>query len=85
MGKVEETLAEGLSKLAHAIRRSTAAYIAMNMTPSDGTMDDWEEHADRVAAWIGGTALAKEQAAVEERGEASIGSPGVPWSERDQA
>lgn len=47
---------QGLSQLAHAIRRSMAAYVAMSLTPADGTMEDWEETFDRVAAKIRGHA-----------------------------
>lgn len=85
MAKVEETLGEGLSKLAHAIRRSAAAYIAVQLTPASGTLEDWEETADHVAAWIGGNALVAEQAYIEEHGVGTAASPGVAWADRDQA
>lgn len=85
MAKTEEVLAEGLSKIAHAIRRSTAAYVAMQMTPSDGSLDDWEDTADRVALWIGGNAAAREQAKIEEAAGEPPVSVGVRWQDRDQA
>lgn len=53
---------EGFSKLAHAIRRSTALHVAMQITPPEGTVEDLLATADRLAAWIGGKAAAGEHA-----------------------
>lgn len=48
---------EGLASLAHAIRRSTALYVAAAYVcePSD-SIDTLEQTADRLARWIGGQA-----------------------------
>ena len=51
-----KVIEEGLTKVAHAIRRSTALYVAM-MTLPEGTTDDvLFARADKMAAWIGGRA-----------------------------
>lgn len=47
---------QGMSKLAHAIRRSTALHVAMNITPPESTVDDLLDTADRLADWIKGSA-----------------------------
>lgn len=51
---------DGLSKVAHAIRRSTALTVAMNMTPPESSIDDMLDLADRLAAWLGGSAAQQE-------------------------
>lgn len=53
-------VAEGLSKVAHAIRRSMALYVAMNILPPESTVDDLKTQAEDLAGWIGGKALATE-------------------------
>lgn len=54
----------GLGKLAHAIRRSTSLYVAMSITPPEGTIDDLLANADRLATWTAGTAEATDAARV---------------------
>ncbi len=78
MAKEEQQAYSGLSQLAHAIRRSTAAYVAVQLTPADGTMDDWEATADRVAGWIKGSAGAEQEQPREPRP-----SLGVRFDDRD--
>ena len=43
---------EGLSRLAHALRRSTALHVAAQITPAGSTVDDLLSTADTLAAWI---------------------------------
>lgn len=47
---------EGLSKVAHAIRRSTALTVAMNITPPESSIDEMLHTADRLAEWLRGSA-----------------------------
>ena len=57
--------AEGMANLAHAIRRSTALYVAMSITPPEASVDDMLATADRLATWVGGKAAAAHPAPVE--------------------
>lgn len=50
--------AEGLANLANSVRRSTALYVAMSITPADGTVDELLSTADRLALWLRGSAPA---------------------------
>lgn len=72
---------EGLASLAHAIRRSTALYVAMNMTPPEEGMTGLFDRADACAEWIAGRAGAVYE---EERSTGSKPPLGVPFGERDQ-
>lgn len=81
MAKGDENVSEtGLSNLAHAIRRSTAVYVAMSITPPESAIEDMLANADVIAAWIGGKAAQKEAEQTEEPGKAPLG---VPFGERD--
>lgn len=72
----EQRAAEaGLSKLAHAIRRSTALHVAMNITPPESSVEDMLKTADRLARWIGGQALEGEASA---EGATTLGQPWPP-------
>lgn len=71
---------EGLSQLAHAIRRSMAAYIAMNMTPEGSAVEDMLANGDKIAQWIGGEALAHDQ---ERRAQPKPGPLGHRFEDRD--
>jgi phosphosulfolactate phosphohydrolase-like enzyme len=55
-GQARHVATDGLANLAHAIRRSTAVYVAMSMTPEGSSVEDMLRTADRVAAWINGRA-----------------------------
>lgn len=55
-GPVQQTGVNGMTKLAHAIRRSTALYVAMSITPEDGSIEDLLANATRLAAWVRGEA-----------------------------
>lgn len=85
MAKGDENVSEtGLSNLAHAIRRSTALYVAMQITPPDSSVDDMLDNADRLAAWVGGRA-AQREAEMEEKEGGPAPTLGVSWHDRDQA
>lgn len=43
---------EGMARIAHALRRSTALYVAMQITPAESSVDEMLMTADRLAAWI---------------------------------
>lgn len=60
MANEARIVAEGLSKVAHAIRRSTALYVAMSILPPESSIDDLKVQAEDLAQWIGGKALASE-------------------------
>lgn len=47
---------QGLANLAHSLRRSTALYVAMNITPPEGTVEELLSTADRLAHWLRGSA-----------------------------
>lgn len=47
---------DGLANVAHAIRRSTALYIAAITLPAESTQDELLERATAYAAWLRGTA-----------------------------
>lgn len=54
----QHVAAEGMSNLAHAIRRSMALYVAMSITPPEEGEQGMLARADRMAAWINGRAAA---------------------------
>lgn len=60
MARVEAEAYDGLSKVAHAIRRSSALTVAMQMTPPESSVEEMLELADRLAVWIGGDAARQE-------------------------
>lgn len=78
MAKPEQVVYDGLAQVAHAIRRSTALYVAMSILPPDSTVDDLKEQADDLAQWIRGKA-----AEPEGEDQSSRPSLGIPWHERD--
>lgn len=41
-----------MARLAHAMRRSTALYVAAQVTSPEDTIDDLLVVADRLAEWI---------------------------------
>lgn len=77
MARPEREGYDGLSKIAHAIRRVGALYVAMSILPPESTTQDLKDTADDLAKWIGGNAQAQEDQAP------GGGSLGVPWHERD--
>lgn len=68
---------EGLSKVAHAIRRSAALFVAAAyVVPPDASIEDLKDQAEDLAKWIGGKAA---EAEAEQDGRPS-GSPlGQQW------
>lgn len=76
--KDAERIYEGLSKVAHAIRRSTALEVAMQILPPEATVIDLKAQAEGLATWIGGQAQQAEQAAEEHRDPAPLGEPWPP-------
>lgn len=80
MPRPGEEAYDGLSQVAHAIRRSTALTVAMSILPQDATVEDLKEQAEDLARWIGGSALQQAQ----EGQEKPPGEPlGVSWHDRD--
>lgn len=67
---------DGLSKVAHAIRRSAALGAAVQLTPPDGTVEDVLDLAGRLATWLAGEAGARE--AEDRGGEKVLGLPFPP-------
>ncbi len=59
--KPEKVIYDGLAQVAHAIRRSTALTVAMNLLPPEATIADLKGQADDLARWIGGSALTHAQ------------------------
>lgn len=43
---------EGLARVAHAIRRSTALYVAVQITAPESSVDEVLVVADRLAEWV---------------------------------
>lgn len=80
MARGEEAYS-GLANLANSVRRSTALYVAMSITPPESSVDDLLATADRLAEWVRGSAGAEES-----KGPSDGGPPlGVPWDGRDEA
>ena len=63
---------QGLSNLANSIRRSTALYVAMSVTPPESTDEELLARADKFAIWLAGRA-----GALEAAGEQPLGRN--PW------
>lgn len=76
-GPVQATASEGLANLAHSLRRSTALYVAMSISPPTSSVDDLLRTADRLAGWLAGRAGAAAAAAAEQ-GEQFLGEN--PWA-----
>lgn len=53
--------AQGLSQLAHAIRRSTALHTAMMVSPEGTTDTQLLARADLYSSWLAGAAGRQEQ------------------------
>lgn len=51
-----KALDEGLSKVAHAVRRSAALREAISISEPDATIDQMLKTADRLALWLRGSA-----------------------------
>lgn len=80
MARPEERVYDGLSKLAHAIRRSMALYVAALTLPPESSDDDLKAQAEDLAQWIGGTAQAQE----DQQQESSKTDPlGQSWPPTD--
>lgn len=80
MAKEDQIAVEGLRNLAHAIRRSTAAYIAMSVTEPGSSIEEMLENAETIATWIKG----KAGQADEERASEPPREPlGIPFGQRD--
>jgi hypothetical protein len=78
--KIGDEASIGLSNLAHAVRRSTAMYVAMQVTPPDSSLEEMFETFDRIAEKISGQAAVREAQPPE-----SSQSLGVPFDQRDDA
>lgn len=78
--KPEKVIYDGLAQVAHAIRRSTALTVAMNITDPGSTIDDLTDTADRLARWIGGAAQAQTE---DDEPGPSRGTLGEPWPPTD--
>ena len=53
---------EGLSNVAHAIRRATALHVAVSISPEGTTVEQLLVTADRLAVWILGGSAASQAA-----------------------
>ena len=56
MAENPQMAAAGLANLAHAVRRSTALYVAMSITPPESSVEDLLVTAERLAVWVNGRA-----------------------------
>lgn len=56
MARPERVVYDGLAQVAHAIRRSTALYVAMNVLPPEATFEQLKDQAEDFARWIRGSA-----------------------------
>lgn len=72
---------EGLSKVAHAIRRSTALHVAALVLPPDSTIDDLKAQAEDLAQWIGGKAQEQENEGEKAGRSAPLGED---WPPKDR-
>lgn len=82
MAKGDENVsAQGFSNLAHAIRRSTALYVAMTVTPPDSSIEDMLVNADVLAEWLRGKAGQQEEEMAE--GQQGRTTLGVRFDERE--
>lgn len=78
--KPEQVVYDGLSQVAHAIRRSTALTVAMNILPPESSVDDLKEMADDLAGWLRGSATEPTPTRREPLGEPFYAEP-EPYSE----
>ncbi len=78
MARDERFAYDGLSKIAHAVRRVGAAQIAMGTTEPGTPIEEVMAVADQWAEWIGGEAAKQEQA------EPKPAPLGQPWEDRDK-
>ena len=60
-----EKVYEGLARVAHAIRRSAALYVAMQVLPPESTFEHLKDQAEDFARWIGGLAQEKAEEPVD--------------------
>lgn len=51
-GPVNSVGVDGLGRLAHAVRRSTALYVAAQITGPEDSVEELLSVADRLASWI---------------------------------
>ncbi len=56
MAENPRVAAEGLANLAHAVRRSTALYVAMSITPPESSVDELLVTFERLASALRGNA-----------------------------
>lgn len=80
MAKEEMVSSEGFYNLANSIRRSTALYVAMQITPPNSSIEEMLVNADTLAVWLKGKAGQAEEA---RRAEKSNGALGIPFDQRD--
>lgn len=71
---------EGLSKIAHAIRRIGALYVAALILPPETSIDDLKAQAEDLAKWAGGRAQEQEQQQEQAGRPAPLGEQ---WPPRD--
>jgi hypothetical protein len=83
MPKPEDVIYSGLAQVAHAIRRSTALYIGMNMTPANSTIEEMEANAEHWAAWLRGSAKEPESKAPLGQSFSEVVGGGGGYSEPD--
>lgn len=76
MARPEDKVADGLDKVAHAIRRSAALRAAVSLTDEAASVDDVLDVADRLAVWVGGRAAAAQAQRQEEH--TPLGEPWPP-------
>ena len=73
--------AEGLANLAHAVRRSTALYVAMSITPPESSEAELLATFERLAAALRGTATQTTPGATQPPAPGEAGFLGVnPWA-----
>lgn len=73
-----DDLGVGLSQVAHAIRRSTALYVAMMITDKDSSTADLLSTADELALWLRGSA-----GEVYAQSQVKSAPIGQPWPPQD--
>lgn len=62
-----KVIGDGLAKVAHAIRRTGAVYVAAMTLPENTSDEDLFTRADKIAKWIGGLAEVAEATRPPER------------------
>ena len=78
MAKPEDKIYDGLAQVAHAIRRSSAMYVALSLLPPDASIEDLKEMTDDLSLHLRGKAGEKVDQPTP--GQQPLG---VPWQERD--